>query len=152
MRLVIISLDSVFAADKDYLLSLPNLGRLAADGVFCGAVQTIYPSLTYPIHASLLTGCYPDKHGVYHNEPYQEDAKPGMRRWFWDERDIKMDTLFSQAHKAGRECAAILWPTTGFSKFIRYNFPEVLALPGENQTLKVIKYGSSGWLRLPGYG
>lgn len=146
MRLVIISLDSVFAADKDYLLSLPNLGRLAADGVFCGAVQTIYPSLTYPIHASLITGCYPDKHGIGHNEPWQMDTKPQMRRWHWEEADIQTDTLFTLAHKAGRECAALLWPTTGFSGSIRYNFPETLALPGENQALKVIRYGSTGWM------
>lgn len=146
MRLVIISLDSVFAADSDYLLSLPNLGRLAADGVFCGSVQTIYPSLTYPIHASLITGCYPDRHGIMHNELFQPDTPPNLRRWYWEEHHIKTETLFSQAHKAGRECAAILWPTTGFSKNIRYNFPEVLALPGENQALKVIKYGSRGWM------
>ncbi|MDI9521387.1 MAG: ectonucleotide pyrophosphatase/phosphodiesterase [Bacillota bacterium] len=146
MRLVIISLDSVFAADSDYLLSLPNLGRLAAEGVFCGSVQTIYPSLTYPIHASLITGCYPDKHGIAHNEPFQPDTLINMRRWYWEESHIKTETIFSQAHKAGRECAAILWPTTGFSKNIRYNFPEVLALPGENQALKVINYGSKGWI------
>ncbi len=146
MRLVIISLDSVFAADADYLLSLPNLGRLAQEGVFCKQVQTIYPSLTYPIHASLITGAYPQAHGIFHNEPFQEDVKPGHRKWFWDEKHIKGETLFSQAHKAGREVAAILWPTTGHSRFIRYNFPEILALPGENQALKVIRYGSSWWL------
>lgn len=146
MRLVIISLDAVFAADADYLLSLPNLGRLARDGVFCDQVQTIYPSLTYPIHASIISGCYPDVHGIAHNEPFQPEKAPERRAWHWDEADIKTDTLFSQAYKAGRQVAAILWPTTGHSRHIRYNFPEILALPGENQALKVLRYGSTAWL------
>ena len=146
MRLVIISLDAVFAADSEYLLSLPNLGRLAKAGVFCSQVQTIYPSLTYPIHASLLTGCYPEVHGISHNGPWQPNTPPAFRKWHWDEKDIKADTLFKQAANAGRECAAILWPTTGHSRYITYNFPETLALPGENQALKVLRYGSTGWL------
>lgn len=146
MRLVIISLDAAFKADADYLLSLPNLGRLAREGVFCDQVQTIYPSLTYPIHASLMTGTYPQLHGIAHNEPYQPDKKPEQRAWYWEAAQIKTDTLFSQARKAGRECAAILWPTTGYSKHIKYNFPETIALPGENQVLKVLRYGSTWWL------
>ena len=146
MRLVIISLDAVFAQDADHLLSLPNLGKLAREGVFCDNVQTIYPSLTYPIHASLITGCYPDVHGISHNEPFQPQKEPAMRAWYWDEKHIKTDTLFSQAKKAGRECASILWPITGHSKQIKFNLPEIIALPGEHQVLKVLSYGSTWWL------
>ena len=146
MRLVIISLDAVFAADAEFLLSLPNLGELAGEGVFCERAQTIYPSLTYPIHVSLLTGCYPDRHGVGHNEPFNPHLKSGRRPWYWDERYIQVETLFSQASCAGRDCAALLWPVTGHSRHIRYNLPEALALPGENQVLKALRYGSTGWL------
>ncbi len=146
MRLVLISLDAVFAADAEYLLSLPHLGALASGGVFCDRVQTIYPSLTYPIHVSLVTGAYPQAHGIAHNEPFQPDKQPAQRAWHWDEEDIRTDTLFSQARKAGRDSAAILWPVTGHSRNIRFNFPEVLALPGESQALKVLRYGSTCWL------
>lgn len=146
MRLVIISLDAVFAADADYLLCKPSLGRLAQEGVFCDRVQTVYPSLTYPIHASLVTGCYPDRHGIGHNGPFHPELAPAMRPWYWEARDIRVDTLFTQAKKAGRDSAAILWPTTGKSRDIRWNFPEALALPGESQSLKIMRYGSTPWL------
>ena len=146
MRLVIISLDAVFSADAEYLLSLPNLGSLAGEGVFCGRAQTIYPSLTYPVHVSLLAGCYPDRHGVGHNEPFNPRMKAGRRPWYWDESAIRVETLFSQARRAGRDCAALLWPVTGHSRNIRYNLPEALAMPGENQVLKALRYGSAGWL------
>lgn len=146
MALVIISLDAAYAADADLLLSLPHLGRLAQEGVFCRQVQTIYPSVTYPCHASLLTGCYPDKHGIGHNEVF-DPAKPSIdRAWRWESAQIKCDSLLTAARKAGRETAAILWPVTGMDKSIRYNFPEVKALKGENQTSKVLQYGSYWWL------
>lgn len=146
MRLVIISLDAVFQADADFLLSLPHLGELAQQGVFCNQVQTIYPTLTYPIHASIITGCYPERHGIDHNEVYLESQTAGPRPWHWEADNIKAETLFESASRAGRECAAVLWPTTGKSRFLRYNLPEVLALPGENQLLKVLRYGSPLWL------
>ena len=145
MRLVIISLDAVFSQDAEYLLSLPHLGALADRGVFCSRVKTIYPTLTYPIHASLITGCYPDRHGIGHNEPFAPGLPPGKRPWYWEEREIKTETLFTQAARAGREAAAILWPTTGRSPHIRYNLPEVRALPGENQVMKALRYGHSAW-------
>lgn len=146
MRLVIISLDAVFAADSEYLLSLPNLGALAREGVFCDQVKTTYPTLTYSIHSSIITGNYPAHHGVGHNEPFQPRTKPERRVWYWDEAHIKTESLFSACKKAGRDAAAILWPVTGHSKNIKYNFPEVLALPGENNVLKVLAYGSTAWL------
>ncbi len=146
MRVVLISLDAVFASDSAFLLTLPNLGRLAKEGVFCGSMRTIYPSITYPAHTTFVTGCYPDTHGVGHNEIYIEGLPPASRPWNWDAKNIQVPTLFTQAHKAGRECAAVLWPVTGHAKHIRYNFPEVIALPGESQTLKVLSYGSAGWI------
>ncbi len=145
MRLLLISLDAVFSRDADYLLSLPHLGALADRGVFCERVKTVYPTLTYPIHASLITGCYPEVHGIGHNEPFAPDLSPEKRPWHWDEKDIQAETLFTQAARAGREVAAVLWPTTGRSPHIRYNMPEVRALPGENQVMKALRYGHSAW-------
>lgn len=146
MRLLMISLDAAYKADADILLSLPNLGALADRGVFCRNVQTIYPSLTYPIHTSIMTGCYPDKHGIPHNEKYAPDVPASRRAWYWEAGDIQVPTLHQEARRSGREVASILWPVSGRNKSIRFNFPEVHALPGENQTAKVLRYGSFGWL------
>lgn len=146
MRLVLISLDACAGDDAQALLALPNIQRLTEQSVFCSNVETVYPTLTYPIHTSILTGCYPDKHGIGHNEIFDPDDLEAPRPWHWDEKDIRVPTLLNAAYRAGRETAALLWPVTGRSKSIRYNFPEVLALPGENQVLKVLRYGSFGWL------
>lgn len=146
MRLVLISLDAVAGDNAEALLEMPHFRKLTEQSVFCSNVETVYPTLTYPIHTSILTGCYPDRHGIGHNEVYDQGDLPGLRPWHWDEKDIRVPTLLNAAYRAGRETAALLWPVTGHAKEIRYNFPETLALPGENQTIKVLRYGSPLWL------
>lgn len=146
MRLLMISLDAAYSADAKTLLALPHLGALAQSGVFCDKVQTIYPSITYPAHTSILTGCWPEKHGISHNEKFFSDLPPQKRPWNWNAGDIKVETLFQAAARAGREVASLLWPVSGHNKAVRYNLPEVHALPGENQTVKVLRYGSFWWL------
>lgn len=143
---VIISLDATFCADAGTLLSLPALGLLAQGGVFCKQMQTVYPTLTYPIHVSMLTGCYPDRHGIPHNQPFAPDEKPDMRAWYWDANQIQTPTLCDAVRAAGGDIASILWPVSGRSRAIRRNFPEVLPLPGENALLKMLRYGTAAWL------
>lgn len=146
MRLCMISLDAVARPDAERLLSLPALGALQGDGVFCDNVKTVYPTLTYPIHASLLTGCRPAVHGIGHNQPFQPDTAPDMRAWYWSARDIRVKTLHQAAREKGLSTASILWPVSGKCRAIQRNFPEVLPLPGENAVLKMLRYASPLWI------
>ena len=146
MRLCMISLDAVAQPDADRLLSLPALLALKERGVFCDNVRTIYPTITYPIHTSLLTGCYPDVHGIGHNQPFQPDTPPRRRAWFWDAREIRVKTLHQAAKEKGMDVASVLWPVSGKNRAVRRNFPEVLPLPGENAMLKMLRYASPLWV------
>ena len=146
MRLCMISLDAVAKPDADRLLSLPALSALAGQGVFCENVETVYPTITYPIHASLITGCYPETHGIAHNQPFQPDTEPEMRAWYWAIGDIKVKTLHQAAKEKGMDVASILWPVTGKNPYTRRNFPEVLPLPGENAVVKMLRYASPAWV------
>ena len=146
MRLCMISLDAVAQPDADRLLRLPALSDLKESGVYCDHVETVYPTITYPIHASLITGCYPDRHGVGHNQPFQPDTAPNMRAWYWSLSDIRVKTLHQAAAEAGMDTASILWPVTGKTRFIRRNFPEVLPLPGESAAVKMLRYASPVWI------
>lgn len=69
-----------------------------------------------------------------------------MRAWYWDSKAIKRSTLFDAVKEEGGRCASVLWPVTGKNRAIRWNFPEVLALPGENQVLKMLSYGTPAWI------
>lgn len=146
MRLCMISLDAVSRPDADRLTRLPALSALKARGVFCDNVRTIYPTLTYPIHTSLITGCYPSSHGIGHNQPFQPDTPPALRAWHWEAGEIQQKTLHQAAREKGMDVASILWPVSGKCPAIRRNFPEVLPLPGENAALKMLRYASPLWL------
>lgn len=146
MRLCMISLDAVAQPDADRLLSLPALSALKERGVYCDQVRTVYPTITYPIHTSLITGCYPDTHGIGHNQPFQPDTAPSMRKWHWSLGEIRVKTLFHAAAEKGADTASILWPVSGKAPVIRRNFPEVLPLPGENAVLKMLQYASPLWI------
>jgi predicted AlkP superfamily pyrophosphatase or phosphodiesterase len=146
MRLLLISLDGLWEKDFSLLVGLPYIGQMIRSGVSCANVQTIYPALTYPVHATILTGCRPDLHGIAHNQPFSPDLTPAYRPWYWEASQIKRPTLHQLIHEKGGNTASILWPVTGKSPYIHWNFPEVLALPGENQTLKMLHYGSALWI------
>ena len=146
MRLCMISLDAVAKPDADRLLGLPALSALAGEGVFCDQVKTVYPTLTYPIHTSLLTGCRPRTHGIGHNQPFQPDTPPQMRKWYWSAKDIRVKTLHQAAREKGMDVASILWPVSGKNRWVRRNFPEVLPLPGESPALKMLRYASPLWI------
>jgi predicted AlkP superfamily pyrophosphatase or phosphodiesterase len=44
-----------------------------------------YPSITYVAHTTILTGCHPDTHGIFHNEKVQAGIK--HPDWYWFRRD-----------------------------------------------------------------
>ncbi len=146
MRLLLISLDGLWEKDISSLEKLPYLGALIRRGTVCTKVQTVYPALTYPVHATLLTGCRPQAHGIAHNQPFTPSVKAENKPWYWHASDIKKPTIHQVVQEHGGKTASILWPVTGKNKHIRWNFPEVLALPGENQTLKMLRYGTAPWI------
>ena len=130
-RLIVLSLDAVGSMDLPYLNTLPHFRAFFKRAAGCGRVLSVYPSLTYPAHTSIVTGLYPARHGIVNNHKVQpEKRKPD---WLWQRRYIRGTTLYDEARKHGLRVAALLWPVTGRAK-IRYNLPEVWAnQPWENQ-------------------
>ena len=145
-KMVLVSLDAMYKADMLKLKKcMPEEEWLTGSAVSL-EVKTVFPALTYPAHTTLVTGCEPARHGIGQNQPFQPEKQPEMRAWYWEERQVKRETLFQAVKREGGRCASILWPVTGKSRAIRWNFPEVLALPGENQVLKMLAYGTPGWI------
>lgn len=145
-KAVILSLDAMFDAD---IAHLPEEGSLRAwlkQAAVCTQVKTVFPALTYPSHVTLVTGCDPRNHGIGQNQPLQPREKEKCRAWYWDAACVQRETLFHAVSRAGGKCASVLWPVTGHHPAIRWNFPEVLALPGENQVRKMLDYGTAPWI------
>ena len=77
-KLFVISVDALVREDIAYLESKPNFSRIMAGRAEVDRVRSVYPALTYPAHATLITGCRPEKHGVCDNTPMKmyADKKP----------------------------------------------------------------------------
>jgi len=133
-RVILISLDGLDArylrsADR-YGLKIPTLRRLMKEGVTArGGVVSVYPSLTYPAHTTIVTGARPARHGIYGNEVF-DPADPQSRNGLWFARSIRADTLWDAATRAGLSVGLVSWPVAGGAG--DWNMPE-LWRPGGTQ-------------------
>lgn len=118
-HVILISIDGFrpdFYLDKSF--TAPNLQRLKEEAVYAKGVRSVFPSVTYPSHTTIVTGAVPAKHGIYYNSPY--GAKKGQ--WYWEESYIKVPTLWDALKDAGLTSGAVMWPVTVGAP-INYNFP-----------------------------
>src|ERR1039458_8859558 len=51
-------------------MKLPYLRTLLRDGTYAEGVVGIWPTVTYPSHTTLLTGVWPDEHGITNNQEF----------------------------------------------------------------------------------
>ena len=137
---IVISFDAVSEEDLEFLSKQPNFSKLIKNGALIKNVESVYPSLTYPAHATIVTGKYPKNHGVINNTVL--DFKNDNPDWYWYRKYIKGDTIFDLAEKSGMKTCSILWPVTARSK-ITYNMPEIFCTKRyDNQILKSALAGS----------
>ena len=122
-KLLVLSMDAMVEDDIEYLRNKPNFKRLMEHCCQIKKVQTVYPSITYPAHISMITGCRPGKHGVYNNTKFPtEKTYPD---WYIDTAEIvKVEDLFAAAKRAGASTASIYWPIMGNNPNIDYNVNE----------------------------
>jgi len=139
-HLIVISVDALNKHDFEYINQLPNFKSFIDYGAYVREVDSVYPSLTYTAHTSIITGTYPDKHGIFTNE-IATPSVPTKQPWFWFEKDIKVPTLFDYAHKANMITANVLWPVMNEGP-ITYNMPEKWSVTGRSYTSEVLKYAS----------
>ncbi len=121
-RVVVVSVDGLSSIDLPRLRELPHFRQLMETGSRCREMRGIYPTQTYPLHASMITGTFSLRHGITSNTLFQ----PGRTSpdWHWYRKFIKVPTLYDIARKAGWRTATLLWPSAGRSKN-HYVIPEI---------------------------
>ncbi|MBQ9393207.1 MAG: alkaline phosphatase family protein [Oscillospiraceae bacterium] len=111
-KLIVLSMDAMVGEDVAYLRKKPNFSRLMAHSAQVGAVCTIYPSITYPAHVSIATGCRPGKTGLYTNTHVHTVAPPHPD-WHLYSNEIHVEDIFAAAKRVGATTGAVYWPVTG---------------------------------------
>ena len=147
---VLVSLDAFRwdYLDRPYAV---NLRRLAHQGVHAQRMVPSFPSLTFPNHYTIVTGMFPEHHGIVANT-MSDETLGGFRMsdsvavhteaWWTGE------PIWTTAEKQGRHAGAFFWPGSEVghggvwpSRWMRFNdkFPNA---PRVDSVLK--------WLTLPG--
>jgi predicted AlkP superfamily pyrophosphatase or phosphodiesterase len=139
-NMVVVSVDGLSSADMLRLAVLPNFRALLELGSVCREMRGVYPTQTYPLHASLITGSYPRRHGISANTLFQ----PGRISpdWHWFRRFLRIPPLYDIARQAGLRTATLLWPSAGRSGN-RYVIPEIKTTrAGQNLPCLLFSSGS----------
>ena len=129
-HLIVISVDALVYEDLLDTSELPVFRELLRDGAVIRHVKTIYPALTHPVHATVLTGCAAGKTGIVNNTFFEAGKEP--RPWFNSLSDIRVKTILHAAHEKGLTTCVCRWPVTARGQeVIDYLVPEVMGLDME---------------------
>lgn len=142
-HVVLVSIDGLrpeFYLDRSW--PLPNVQDMAKEGACAEAVRTVFPSVTYPSHTTLVTGALPARHGVFFNTPFEPGGETG--RWHWEASAITAPTLWDALRSVKRRTAALSWPVTVGAP-IDLLVPEVWVLGTEEESLaRIVETSTPG--------
>uniref|UniRef100_A0A8C9N8T1 Ectonucleotide pyrophosphatase/phosphodiesterase 3 n=1 Tax=Serinus canaria TaxID=9135 RepID=A0A8C9N8T1_SERCA len=125
--LIIFSMDGFRAEYLETWSSLlPNIEKLKTCGTHSKYMRAVYPTKTFPNHYSIVTGLYPESHGIIDNNMYdvnlnahfsisgEEKFKPA----WWKGQPVWL-TAMSQNLKAG----TFFWPGSDVGPLNSHNVP-----------------------------
>jgi predicted AlkP superfamily pyrophosphatase or phosphodiesterase len=96
---------------------LPNIGRLAAHGEAV-KMEPVFPALTCPVQSSILSGTYPNRHGIIANGLYDR-TKYEVSFWEQSSALVQVDRIWDIAKRSNKSTpkssSTSRSPTSSFS-------------------------------------
>ena len=120
-HVVIVSIDGLrpeFYLDPSW--GMVNLRLDMKKGAYAKGVNSVFPSVTFPSHTSMMTGVFPAKHGIYYNTTFDPQTDSIGLNWYY--RAIQAPTLWEAVHEAGMTSASVFWPVSVGAP-VDYNVP-----------------------------
>ncbi|XP_026360594.2 ectonucleotide pyrophosphatase/phosphodiesterase family member 1 isoform X2 [Ursus arctos] len=129
---------------------LPVISKLKNCGTYTKNMKPVYPTKTFPNHYSIVTGLYPESHGIIDNKIYD----PKMNAFFalrskekFNPEWYKGEPIWHTAKYQGLKSGTFFWP--GSDVEINGIFPDIYkiyngSIPFEERILAILK-----WLQLP---
>lgn len=131
-RVLVFSVDAMVYEDLQHLRSCRNTKKYFQNACGVRHIRSIYPTVTYPAHTTILTGCYPASHGVISNTHFTTGSTE--YEWLWDASNVKVPDVITAAKDQGYTTGAVFWPVTGNHKAVDYLIDEYWC-PHEGETL-----------------
>jgi predicted AlkP superfamily pyrophosphatase or phosphodiesterase len=114
-RVVLVSVDGLmpdmYLNPDAHGLKVPTLRWLVKNGAVSDGVESVFPTVTYPSHTSMVTGVNPGKHGIVSNRAF-DPLENDLESWRWYTEEIKREPIWSIAERHGYDAALVHWPVT----------------------------------------
>uniref|UniRef100_A0A7V2ZIR2 Alkaline phosphatase family protein n=1 Tax=Ignavibacterium album TaxID=591197 RepID=A0A7V2ZIR2_9BACT len=129
----------------------PNFDYIEKHGVKALSLKPSFPSITFPNHISIVTGMYPQNHGVFANTMYDpvtnkiyqlRDPDEVMNAYWY-----KGEMIWETARRQGVKTASYFWP--GSEMNIDYRRPDYYEKYEHNRDYLARLNGVINWLKLP---
>lgn len=129
----------------------PNLERIKNDGVHALSLRPSFPSKTFPNHISIMTGMYPQNHGIISNNiknPFNgKKYRIGNNKSVTEPEWYQGEFLWETAERNGIKTASFFWPGSEIADTLRA--PSIVKpyehnFPYKNRIDTVVS-----WLKLP---
>jgi ectonucleotide pyrophosphatase/phosphodiesterase family member 5 len=144
---------SIDAFRWDYLSRniTPNFTKIKSEGVSAISFQPAFPTKTFPNHISIITGMYPESHGIISNdfvnlatnERYRMGDSVAVRESEW----YLGEAFWETAHRNGIISASYFW--VGSELLLKYRHPDYFRTYDKKVTNKAKLDGVMEWLNLP---
>nr|XP_008120596.1 PREDICTED: ectonucleotide pyrophosphatase/phosphodiesterase family member 1 isoform X2 [Anolis carolinensis] len=129
---------------------LPVINKLRKCGTYARNMRPVYPSKTFPNHYSIVTGLYPESHGLVDNKMYDpkrnayftlRNKEKFMPQWYQGQ------PIWLTAMYQGLKSATFFWPASDVD--VNGTFPNIYKLyngsiPFEERVVTFLS-----WLQLP---
>ncbi|KAI8142513.1 alkaline-phosphatase-like protein [Fennellomyces sp. T-0311] len=148
---ILISLDGVVNHDLDLHLT-PHMSDIANQGVRAHWMTPSFPPITFPNHWSLVTGLYPETHGVVGNYFYDPSLNDSFHykhpEQSWDAKWWGGEPIWVTAVRQGLRSGVIMWP--GCSTIFENDLKPSLTIDFNNEMTFDEKVDQSlEWIDLP---
>ncbi len=128
-----------------------TLETIERKGVSALSLQPSFPTKTFPNHYSIVTGLYPQNHGIISNNMYDkfldEYFSLGNRNAVENSRWYKGEAIWETARKQGIKTASYFWP--GSELNLEYRRPDYFHYYDHSRPYQQRIEGVVEWLNLP---
>jgi predicted AlkP superfamily pyrophosphatase or phosphodiesterase len=129
----------------------PNLDFIKENGVHALSLKPCFPTKTFPNHYSIVTGLYPENHGIIANnfidpitnEIYKISDTSAVRNPKW----YKGEAIWETAKRQGIKTASYFWP--GSEVNLKYRRPDYYEKYEHLRDYDKRIEGVLDWLKLP---
>jgi predicted AlkP superfamily pyrophosphatase or phosphodiesterase len=114
-RVIIVSVDGLmpatYVSPEAHGLKIPTLREIVRHGAWSEGARSVFPTVTYPAHASIATGTNPARHGIVSNLAWDPLYK-NQTGWRWYAEDVRMPALWDGVQARDLTSALVWWPAT----------------------------------------